>query len=278
MYNSAPTRPILRYFGGKWRIAPWIISHFPDHEIYVESYGGAAAVLLRKPRNRGEIYNDLDSEIVNLFRVCRDRGEDLQRALYLTPYAREEFDGSFIPDDHPVEQARRTLIRSYMGYGNRLTKPNRDQTPQRTGFRNYSGNGRNATSAQDWSNYPDALTAIIERLRGVIIENRDARQVMADHDSSKTLHYVDPPYVWGTRKERISYRYEMTDADHIALAEFLRGLRGMVIISGYDCPLYQELYRGWRSDKRRTMADGARVREETIWISPNTPARQGRLF
>lgn len=89
-----PTRPVLRYMGGKWRLAPWILRHLPPHRTYVEPFGGAASVLLRKPRAYAEIYNDLDGEIVSLFRVLRDpeAAAELVRRIALTPFAREEFD------------------------------------------------------------------------------------------------------------------------------------------------------------------------------------------
>ena len=67
------------------------------------------------------------------------------------------------------------------------------------------------------------------------------------------------------------YRYEMTDEDHAALAECLHKIKGMVIVSGYDCPLYKKLYRGWRTSKRKAMADGARERTEVLWLSPSIP-------
>ena len=85
-------RPILRYFGGKWVLAEWIISNFPPHKVYVEPFGGAASVLLKKPRAYAEIYNDLNDEVVNVFKCARDNGQELRRLLKLTPFARVEFD------------------------------------------------------------------------------------------------------------------------------------------------------------------------------------------
>lgn len=64
-------RPALRYHGGKFRLAPWLLQFFPPHGCYVEPFGGAAGVLLRKPRVYAEVYNDLDGDIVNFFRVLR---------------------------------------------------------------------------------------------------------------------------------------------------------------------------------------------------------------
>jgi len=109
--------PLLRFHGAKFRLAPWIISHFPRHRIYVEPFGGSGSVLLRKKRSEVEVYNDLDGEIVNLFRVARDNGEELSRQIFLTPYSRDEFVKSFELSDDPLEQARRTIVRSFQGFG-----------------------------------------------------------------------------------------------------------------------------------------------------------------
>jgi DNA adenine methylase len=267
-----PSRPLLRYHGGKFRLGPWINSFFPPHRVYIEPYGGAASVLLHKPRSYAEVYNDLDGEIVNLFRVARDHGEELLHAIELTPYAREEFDLSFKPTDDPIERARRTLVRSHMGFGGNLTRPNRDQTPQRTGWRTYTAKNRRSIPAGDWRKWPESFPAIIDRLRGVIIESKPALEVMAKHDAPDALHYVDPPYVHSTRGfdsggSIRGYRFEMSDDQHRELAAFLRTLRGGVIVSGYACPLYdQELFADWDRVEKDTVADGARERTEVLWM------------
>jgi DNA adenine methylase len=258
MIARPSTRPIVRYHGGKWLLAPWIISYFPAHRIYVEPFGGGASVLLRKPRARAEVYNDLDGEIVNLFRIARDHGEDLRRALELTPFSRDEFMASYEPAEDPLEQARRTVSRSFMGFGS-------NSHNRATGFRSNS-NRSGTTPAMDWRHYPDELGAIIERLRGVVIENRDALEVLQIHDGPATLHYVDPPYLTETRDAGTDYRFEMDEAAHIRLAEVLHGLEGAVIVSGYPSPLYEDIYAGWIRAERASLADGAAPRTEVLWM------------
>jgi DNA adenine methylase len=277
---SSVTRPALRYHGGKWRIAPWIISHFPEHRVYVEPFGGAASVLLRKPRSYAEVYNDLDSEIVNVFRVLRDptSAARLRDLCYLTPWARDEFWLSYEPTPDPVELARRTIARSYMSHGTTSMRKNR------TGFRAKCYRQRQAASI-DWSKWPEAIPQFVERLRGVVIENRPATEVIAQHDDENVLFYCDPPYPISTRSSirgdweiNRAYRHDMTDDHHRELAEVLRSVRGMVIISGYSCALYDELYHDWRKAERQTLADGAAVRTEVLWISPNVSVREPDLF
>ena len=268
-----PTRPVLRYHGGKWKLAPWIIQHFPGHRGYIEPFGGAASVLVQKPRAYAEIYNDLDGEIVNLFRVLRDRGEELIRAVELTPFSRADFFESFLPAPDPVEQARRTMVRSFMGFGGNLTKPKRDGTTQRTGFRSYSKKNRRSIPANDWRNYPDSIAALINRLRGVIIECRPALDVIAAHDAEDVLIYVDPPYVHATRCHDAggtprAYRHELSDDQHRALADVLHASKGMIVLSGYPCDLYDlDLYQDWRRVERPNFADGALPRTEVLWIN-----------
>ncbi len=264
-------RPALRYHGGKFRVAPWVISHFPKHEIYVEPFGGAASVLLCKPRSRIEVYNDLNDDVVNFFRVIRDAPSQLAWSLKLTPFARAEFDLAYEPTDDPIEAARRLVCRSFMGHGSSALLNKKS-----TGFRATSH--RQHTSAQDdWSRYPAHVPILAERMSKVLIESGQAIECMQKHDTPATLHYVDPPYMHETRGCRHFYRHELADREHIDLAETLHGLQGMVVISGYDSPLYDELYGDWYRAERSALADGARKRTEVLWCSRG-PVQQAMLL
>jgi DNA adenine methylase len=266
-------RPALRYHGGKWKLAPWIISHFPAHRIYVEPYAGGVSVLMCKPRSYAEVYNDTWGIVVNVFRVLRDpeMSARLREQLILTPFARDEFlvcgDAEIVNITDPVEMARRTILRSFAGFGSAATNAHHS-----TGFRSNS-NRSGTTPAHDWANYPDNIAAFTERLRGVVIENKNAVEVILQHDTPKTLFYVDPPYPHSTRKMargNAAYECEMTDEQHRELAGVLHSVSGMVIISGYPCELYdKELYSDWTRIECRALADGASERTEVLWFSDN---------
>lgn len=260
-------RPALRYHGGKFRLAPWLMQFFPAHGCYVEPFGGAAGVLLRKPRVYAEVYNDLDGDIVNFFRVLRDpkTRADLVEACRLTPYARDEFNQSYEPTDDPLERARRTAVRAAMGFGS--AGASKGSTGFRTDTRRKYG-----TAQHNWADYPGALGAIGERLSGVLIENRDALEVIADHDGPDTLHFVDPPYVHDTRVMRKGggYRHELDDGGHRNLIEALRAVDGMVVLCGYPCALYDELLPEWQrhtTKARISSGRGTGTRTEAIWLN-----------
>lgn len=273
MGQAAPTRPLLRWHGGKWRLASWIISLFPEHRIYVEPFGGAGSVLIRKERAYSEVYNDLNGDVVNLFRVLRvpSQSTRLRELLFLTPYARAEHTLSYDPTDDPVEAARRLIVLSFMGFGS--DSVNREM---KSGFRSNS-NRSHTTPAHDWANYPWQISTFVERIRGVVVENRPAGDVILNHDSKDTLHYVDPPYPLSTRGERHRYSHEMTDEDHASLAKVLHEVKGMVVLSGYRCGLYdRELYKDWTSVERHALADGAKKRVEVVWMNPAASLAQKR--
>jgi DNA adenine methylase len=266
-----PKRPVLRYFGGKWLLGPWIISKLPPHNVYVEPFGGAASVLMRKPRSYAEVYNDLCGEIVGLFRVLQDRAQadELERRLRLTPFARDEFNLAYEPAADPIEKSRRLIIRAYMGFGS----GGHSMASPKTGFRANS-NRSGTTPAHDWANFPDEIKEFTARLAGVVIENRDAIEVMKQQDSEDTLHFLDPPYVHATRGTKHSYNFEMTNDQHAELCEFIKTLKGMVILCGYENKIYESL--GWAREARVSLADGARERKEILWFNPAAERAQAQ--
>jgi DNA adenine methylase len=269
---GAVRRPVLRYHGGKWRLAPWVIGHFPPHRIYVEPYGGAGSVLLRKGRSYSEVFNDLHEDVVTLFCVLRDpvQAQRLRDICCMTPYSRSEFAAAWqCQSTDLVERARALVVRSAMGFSTAATRKNR------TGFRGCVDR-TSTTPAMDWTGWPAVIPAVTERLRGVIIECRPALDVLRQYDSVETLHYIDPPYVLSTRHQIYGndspYQHDLTDQDHVDLLECARGLAGMVVISGYRCDLYDDRLADWRRVDRHAAADGGRARVESLWLSPSVVA------
>jgi DNA adenine methylase len=267
--------------------------------------GGGGSVLMLKSRCYSEIYNDLDGEVVNVFRVLQDRkkAERLETALRVTPFARAEFELSYKHTRSEVERARRTIIRSFMGFGSdsvsrmkasRAGFNTRISSTMSTGFR-YNSNRSGTTAASDWKVYPDAIPAFLERLQGVTIENRDAKTILEKIDRPDCLHYVDPPYPMSVRKIgngtclEHRYRWEMTDKDHQELSKLLHSLKGMVIISSYPGPLYERLYRGWKKVSwtggqyfggNRQLQQPKETRTECVWLNKAAvnAQKQGSLF
>lgn len=264
-----PTRPILRWHGSKWRIAPWVLSYFPPHRIYVEPFGGGAGVLLRKAASITEIYNDLDREIVSMFRVIRERPADLARALSLTPYSREEYDGLYEPTEDPVEAARRLIARSYFGMHSK-------GAVAKSGFDSRVNPDAFIARVNTFAELPDEVAAVAYRLRRVVIENVHAASLVARFDRPDALIYADPPYVPETRSGKY-YNHEMTLEDHRALLLRLDASSAMVVISGYASALYDELLGDWERHELKASTDGGHERTEMLWLNRAAQvARNGR--
>ena len=273
-------RPALRWHGGKMgkagRLADWILSFVPPHECYVEPFGGGGSVLLRKARSTNEVYNDLFDEVVTFFRVLRDREDELVRVVRLTPFAEVEHAAAFEPVCDDLETARRLAVRSWMSFGYDAAANYRN-----SGFR--SGTKAAARdSGMDWRHLPLALHKAARRLQGVHIYNRPYEWVLAKYDGSATCFYIDPPYLHETRSaaHRDAYTHEMGTDDHAELLERLCSLKGMVLLSGYDSPLYRANLGGWEWQERRTFANGSVGRTEVLWMNPAAVRhqRQKNLF
>jgi DNA adenine methylase len=241
---------------------------------------------MRKPRVHAELYNDLDGEVVNLFTILRDAtsGAELVRLLELTPFARAEFELAYASTEDPMERARRLVIRSYMGMGSVSNLA----IAGATGFRNNTTRSESSPyttiPAHDWAGFPDALKLVVSRLAGVVIESRPAVSLMQQQDVADALFYCDPPYLPETRSRLgnrkgdgfIAYHHDMTIEQHVELLDALRGLAGMVVLSGYPSTLYDDALSGWRREEKEAHADGARPRTEVLWINPQACAALDR--
>lgn len=263
--NDAPTRPALRYYGGKWNLAPWIISHFPPHKNYVEPCGGAASVLLQKPRSPLETYNDLDGNVVNFFRVLRDRSDELIGKIRLTPWSRVEHQLCLQIEGDELERARRYFVMIWQS----LNGASDNDTNYWRCVYDYTGRQRSA--AMDGVDI-EHLVEVSRRFTGVQIEHMDALELIQKYDNQDALIYFDPPYVTHTRVKGRRYRYEWTNKQHKDAADVLMQSTGSVIVSGYYCDIYRDLYerRGWIRQDKSSQTNGGKSRIESIWLSPRT--------
>ena len=262
------------YFGGKQRMAPWIVSLLPEHEHYVEPFAGSLSVLLAKQPSRMETASDLDGELMTFWRVLRDQPEQLLRACMLTPHSRAELTATWEPTDDDLELARRIWCRLAQG---------RSGTLRNTGWRHYIDPAGSVTSMPGYLEaYVGRLAAAAERLHGVSLENLPALDLIAKYGKQpKVCLYVDPPYLGSTRGWGNNYRCEMkSELEHRELAAALADCKASVVLSGYGSDLYAELYEGWHRYEMATMTGNAisdKGRTEVLW-SNRALAGQYDLF
>ncbi len=248
---------ILKYPGGKWRISEWIISHFPEHKVYLEPYFGSGAVFFKKEPCYVETINDINGDIVNLFRICRDYPEELAKLINLTPFSRDEFAACYERSGDPIEQARRTLVRYHQSFGTCNSSKNSWRNVQQY------GGPRTATM---WNNLPGIIVEVCSRLKDAQIENTDALTLINRYNDEKTLIYCDPPYLQSIRKRNM-YKHEMSDMDHLELVTALKNSSSQIILSGYENDLYDCYLRDWNKDSIKTTAQMGKKRTETIWMN-----------
>lgn len=244
-----------------WR---WVVEHMYEHQVYVEPFGGGASVLLNKPASAVEVYNDLDKRLYTLFKVLREPAKalTLKRLLELTPYSEDEYYDAWeaTPSTDEIERARTVFVQlrmSFGGLGSRLNRPG-------FGF-------AKTCRAKATKNCVDDLPGTVERLRSVTIMNRCGIDVIRRFDSAETLFYCDPPYHSQTRKGTADYQHEMSDEEHLELLKTLKSVKGKVMLSGYDNPLYQKHLTGWRRSERvqalRCSRDKTQKRTESLWMN-----------
>ncbi len=258
------------WYGGKYSHLDWLLPLLPRATHFCDVYGGSAAVIINREPAAVETYNDIDSELVNFFRVLREQKDALTEAIGLTPFSREELALACEPltnDVTGLERARRFYVRARQ---------------VRTGLAQTASAGRwahcvltsragMAGAVSRWLGAVEDLPLIAQRLLRVQIENAPALEVIARYDSPETLFYCDPPYVHKTRGDSRAYGFEMTDDDHRVLAKMLRGVQAKVALSGYRSALYDSLYEGWYVTfaPSRQIHSVKQERTEVLWTNYN---------
>jgi len=256
------------WYGGKYSHLDWLLPLLPKATHYCEPFGGSAAVLINREPSPVETYNDVHGEVVNFFRVLREQGEGLTKAIGLTPFSREEFEAAIAKpakDLSELERARRFYILARQ---------------VRTGLAQKASSGRwahckltsragMAGAVSRWLGAVEDLPLIAQRLLRVQIENAPAIEVIERYDSEETLFYCDPPYPHGSRTDVNAYAHEMTDDQHRELAGILRNAKGKVALSGYHCDLMNELYSDWQrvESKEKVIHSVKKARTEVLWVN-----------
>lgn len=272
-------RAIFRYPGSKWSIANWIIDHFPEgyeKMLYLEPFVGSGAVFFNKKPGTVETINDLDSDIVNLFRVLREQPDNLKKALELTPYSREEYDLSFEPCDEPVEKARRYMVKTTQAIGAKLVGSSK------YGWRNHKQMKIGGTVCK-WGGITNTIDTATSRLRGdtthlVQIENMDALRLIERYNNPDVLMYLDPPYLRTVRRSGALYNHEMDAAGQVELLKIITKSRAKIIISGYESDLYNSALVGWHKDSTMSQTTSTEMATETIWMNYDPPVMQYSLW
>jgi DNA adenine methylase len=256
------------WYGGKFSHLDWLLPLLPDCLHYCEPFGGSGAVLFNREPSPVETYNDLDGDVTTFFRVLRNDGERLVKAIGLTPFSREEFFIACSANGREVtefERARRFFIRA------RQVRTGLAQTASIGRWANCKSTTRSGMSGvvSRWLGSVNMLPYVVERLLRVQIENRPALEVIRLYDDKQTLFYCDPPYPHSSRGDSKAYGNEMTDAEHKELARALHRIKGKAAVSGYRCGLMDTLYKDFkRHDASSKLCHSVKKRrQEALWVN-----------
>ena len=261
-------KSVLKYPGSKNRIADWILSFVPEHDVYLEPFFGSGSVLFNKERSHIETVNDLNHDVVNFFKMIRKAPDQLAALINFTPFSREEYNRSFVKTEcNELEKARLFCVQCWQGFG--------ASNMYKNGFK--SGQQKSSPNpAKAWDELPFIVIEAAQRLKEVQIECLPAIELIKRYDTSDVFIYADPPYLKGCRKGYL-YKYEMSDQEHVELLETLLCHPGQVLISGYDNDLYNSILEGWHKEQKSTLAEGGNKRIETLWMNYD-PFNQLSLF
>lgn len=227
----------FKWVGGKSRLRKYIIDLLPIHTCYVEPFCGAAWVLFGKKASDVEVINDIDHNLINFFRVVKEKPDELIASFEWELVARAEFERLAALDPATltdVQLAHRFYYLIMAGWGGELNYP-RFQTSISDG-----GHGNRLIGAL--KTLRSRIEPVHERLKTVIIENLDWNQCIDRYDRSGTVMYIDPPYP----KNKVNYAHNMRDwADHYKIAERLSETQCKWILSSYDSQEVRDLFRNF---------------------------------
>ncbi len=254
---ATPSRVMapMQWYGGKGNLAKKIVPLLPDGRVYVEPFMGAASVFWHlKPPRQVEVLNDLDGEVVNLFRVLQDADlfKQFAHRITWTLYSFEEFKRALdCESTDPLDRAWAFFVRQNQGFGGKA------ETEGDWGRAFVKDRGM-AHTANKWRGRVKLLRAWHDRLSRVQLDNRDAIDVVTYWDSADTVFYLDPPYVGDTRKDTDVYAHECDDNFHARLVGSLLAIQGQAVLSGYDHKIYLPLEgAGWERHEFQTACHAA---------------------
>ena len=266
-----PDGLLFSYPGSKWRMAKKFQRYYAPHRVFVDVFGGSAALIARQERPAVEVYNDLDFTVYNVFAMIQDVGacKEVLRLLETTTTDREQYTecrrvlGD--PTESSVRRAWAFLCCGTIGWAAHPALAN--------------GWTRNDRQRRDLRNLPGKIRWWHERLQNVHVENRPWQEIIDRYDSVDALFVCDPPYLPQVLRGSADQYYQCRmDADaHIELIEKLRTIQGHVLLCGYNHPLYTKLLFHWRRIKffaRETMGGAAGKRQEVVWLDYENDGRK----
>lgn len=261
--------PPLKWHGGKHYLASRIIAMMPPHVHYVEPYFGGGAVMLAKDyEGISEVANDINGSLYHFWKMLQEPAyfQAVKKRLEATPFSEDEFNASkALPIEVSWEEkAASFFIQCRQSLAGRM----KDFA---TLSRNRIRRGINE-QASAWLTAIEGLPIVHERLKRVVILNRDALDVIRQQDGEHTLFYLDPPYLHETRATTGEYAHEMTREQHAQLLLSIAAIKGKFLLSGYDSELYRnyEKDNGWKRTEfelpnNSAGGDVKRRMKEIVW-------------
>ena len=280
--------PPFKYFGGKSKIMAKLLELIPPHTTDVEVFGGAGGLLIAKPPSPVEVFNDINSNITNFYKVLRNKKKlnELIRQLALSPYSREEYKTCLksLNDNRigEVERARCWFVAAAQSFSGLVGK---GWSFDKTGTCQFDCIESNKVLA-DYLRDIEKCINVHLRIRRVQIEKSDFRKLIPRYDTEDSFYYIDPPYLPVTRPDskKRGYQDEMTHEDHEELLDMLLKVKGKCLVSGYESELYERLTKAGWNKKKIKVGCGISTkknhvkRTEVLWYNYEEPSKRKKLL